>query len=56
MAPFKAPGIDGMHAGFYQHMWEYVGDTVCGFAMEFFDLGILPAGVNDTLLTLIPKV
>ena len=57
MAPFNAFGSNGIHAGFYQHMWETVGDSIvfC-FVVNFLDKGILPEGVNDTSLVLIPKV
>ena len=56
MAPFKAPGMDGIHAGFYQKTREIVGDSLCNFALDFLDSGILPAGSNDTLLVFIPKI
>lgn len=25
---FKAPGLDGLHAGFFQRFWLIVGDSV----------------------------
>ncbi|XP_038687586.1 uncharacterized protein LOC119986972 [Tripterygium wilfordii] len=56
MAPFKAPGPDGFHAGFYQRMWDVIGMDLCCLAMQFFETGHLPQGINDTLLVLIPKV
>ena len=56
MSPFKALGANGIHAGFYQNLWEVVGDSVCNFAMRFFETGSLPHGVNDTILDLVPKV
>ena len=36
MYPFKALGLNGMHAGFYQHSWDLVGDFVCKFFLNFF--------------------
>lgn len=29
LKPFKAPGLDGLHAGFFQHFWLDVGNSVC---------------------------
>ncbi|XP_019172513.1 PREDICTED: uncharacterized protein LOC109167899 [Ipomoea nil] len=56
MAPSKAPGPDDFNVGFYQQTWQIVGDSVTAFAKDFFENGILPAGSNDTVITLIPKV
>ncbi|XP_073151932.1 uncharacterized protein [Henckelia pumila] len=56
MAPLKAPGPDGFHAAFYQHSWALVNKSLCALVFKYLDTGIIPEGVNDTLLTLIPKV
>ena len=56
MAPFKSLNPNGMHAGFYQHMWDVVSDTICMFALDFFASGTLPMYINDILFTLIFKV
>lgn len=56
MAPLKASGPDGFHAGFFQKEWNTVGDTILKQTKEFFRTGIMPPGLNDTLITLVPKV
>lgn len=56
MAPSKAPGIDGFTAGFYQQHWDILGDDLSMVVREFLNGGELPAGLNDTAITLIPKV
>lgn len=56
MDPYKALGPDGFHAVFYQKSWEVVGPHVCSFALNFLNDGILPEGVCDILVTLLPKV
>lgn len=56
MAPYKAPGPDGLPAGFYQKAWSIVGDSICSLVETYFETGTLPDGINDTLISLIPKV
>lgn len=56
MAPFKAPGLDGFHAGFYQSQWSIVGNAVANQAKVFFTTGKMPEKLNDALVSLIPKV
>ena len=55
MTPFKASGIDGFQAGFYQHSWDVVGSTLCNFVLDFLYTGLLSDNANDTILVLIPK-
>ena len=55
MAPFKAPGVDGFPAAFYQNTWNIVGDSLYRFTYEFMESSYLPEGTNDMLLVLIPK-
>ena len=56
MAPFKASGIDGLHVGFYQKMWNLVGNFLCKYVLDFINSGSLPKGSNVAILVLIPKV
>ena len=50
MDPFKASGQDGFHVGFFERMWDIVGDSIIKFARNFFYKGCLLERVNDTLL------
>ncbi|CAL1391746.1 unnamed protein product [Linum trigynum] len=56
MKPFQAPGPDGFHAAFYQHMWRVVGRSLTDMALAFFETGELPPSTTDSTLVLIPKV
>ncbi|XP_035546735.1 uncharacterized protein LOC118348703 [Juglans regia] len=56
MNPLGSPGPDGFPAQFYQKNWEVVGDQVCNFALQFLNHGGSLSEVNDTFITLIPKV
>ncbi|WCJ31387.1 RNA binding RNA-directed DNA polymerase [Euphorbia peplus] len=55
MSPWKAPGIDGMHAGVYQRHWSIMRPTVCSFIKKTFREGIFDDELNRTLIVLIPK-
>ena len=56
MAPLKAPGPDGMPPIFFQHYWEDIGSDVAAAVLSCLNLAHIPAGINHTYLTLIPKV
>ena len=55
LKPFKAPGPDGLHAGFFQHFWHEVRNPICKEVKSIFSNGVVPDYLNDTLVTLIPK-
>lgn len=56
MYPEKAPGIDGLNPGFFQAYWPIVVDDVTKFCHDFMMTGMLPEGINRTLVCLIPKI
>ncbi|KAF7140800.1 hypothetical protein RHSIM_Rhsim06G0055700 [Rhododendron simsii] len=56
MDPSKAPGADGMTAGFYQKYWEIVGEDVTMAVQSFFQSGHLLKSFNHSQIVLIPKV
>ena len=56
MHPFKAPGPDGFHAVFFQRFWHLVGADVNDTVLNILVGNELPQLLNDTFITLIPKV
>ena len=56
MKAFKAPGPDGLHAGFFQRFWLVVGDSVREEVMKVFRERKVPEYFNRTLIVLIPKI
>lgn len=56
MALSKAPCVDGFTAGFFQRHWNIIGDDITIAILDFLNGGELPMGLNDTAITLIPKV
>ena len=55
MAPLKAPGPDGMPPIFFQHYWDSIGDDVSCAVLSYLNTSIIPASLNQTFFTLIPK-
>lgn len=55
MGPLKVPGPDGFPARFFQRHWEILHDDVVAAVQRFFAEGVMPLGINDTAIVLIPK-
>ena len=53
---YKAPGKDGIQSLFYQSQWNTVGAKLCELVKSVFSKPSLVGELNDTLITLIPKV
>ena len=56
IGPLKAPGPDGFPARFFQQNWKVMKDEVVHAVREFFRPGIMPEGVNESAIVLIPKI
>jgi hypothetical protein len=56
MAPLKAPGPNGLPAGFFQNHWESMGEEICMVVTEALNSGNMPICMNETDIALIPKV
>lgn len=56
MGSFKAPGPDGLPPGFFQKNWHVVKESVIHFVSMAFMTRRFPVEMNESLITLIPKV
>ena len=56
MHPTKSPGPDGMSPIFFKNYWDIVGVKVINCVLNALNSGIMPWGINDTYICLIPKV
>ena len=56
LKPFKSPGPNGIHAGFYQRFWLLVKDSVINEIKKVFRERKVPAYLNQTHVALIPKI
>lgn len=56
MAPLKSPGPDCFHAYFFQKYWALVDSSVCETVVGVLRGRPMPEGLNDTFISLIPKV
>jgi len=56
MHPFRAPGLDGFQAFFFQRYWRLVKGEVCHTVLQVLRGLMFPSALNDTFITLIPKV
>ena len=56
MEPLSAPGPDGMPPIFFQSYWSVIGDDVSSAVLNCLNNCSLPAAINHTFITLIPKV
>lgn len=56
MNPLGAPVLDGFPARFYQMHWSTLGQEVCKFVLNVLTQRCSLDSVNETFITLIPKV
>ena len=56
MKPYKAPGPNGLNAGFFQRFWLTMGDSVKDEVLKAFSDRKIPEYLNKTHIVLIPKI
>lgn len=55
LKPFKAPGANGLHVGFFQYYWVDAQPLVCKEFFQIFEARKVPEYLDETLITLTPK-
>jgi len=55
LKPYKALGMDGLHAGFFQQFWNVLGQSVIEEILIVFHSKRIPNYLKQTLVVLIPK-
>lgn len=51
----KAPGPDGINAGWLKKLWPQISEKVLSFFEDFHHRGFIPQGANSSFIVLIPK-
>ncbi|KAL2893473.1 hypothetical protein RDABS01_009382 [Bienertia sinuspersici] len=52
----KSPGPDGFNSSFFKLSWPILGNEISAAVLDFFQTGRLLREINNTNITLIPKV
>ncbi|KAL0306177.1 UNVERIFIED_CONTAM: putative mitochondrial protein [Sesamum radiatum] len=55
MAPLKSPGPNGMSPIFFQKFWNIIKGDVSACVLSLLNSFLMPPGLNDTNIVLIPK-
>ena len=55
MHPNKAPGVDGLHALFFQKFWHIMGRDIISFMVQWWNGDVDLSSINKTCIVLIPK-
>ncbi|XP_062089727.1 uncharacterized protein LOC133796269 [Humulus lupulus] len=56
ISSIKSLSPDGYGSRFFKVMWKEIGDDISDAILGFFHQGSLPKGLNNAMLSLIPKI